>query len=120
MLITHAFDSGVGWATADSDGFGACASSPQRGIGVSAHGSSYSHSSRRGRRRKRLRESLLRAFSRTRALGLNAIVAQMGFLENLVKVFPSLATRPLYLTGESYAGTYIVSPGLQTDVGIGC
>lgn len=38
------------------------------------------------------------------------IVSQMGFLENLVKVFPSLATRPLYLTGESYAGTYIVSP----------
>ncbi|KAI0730653.1 alpha/beta-hydrolase [Earliella scabrosa] len=31
----------------------------------------------------------------------------MGFLENLVKVFPSLAQRPLYLTGESYAGTYI-------------
>ncbi|KAI0076167.1 alpha/beta-hydrolase [Panus rudis PR-1116 ss-1] len=31
----------------------------------------------------------------------------MGFLTNLVKVFPSLATRPLYLTGESYAGTYI-------------
>ena len=31
-----------------------------------------------------------------------AIAAQMGFLENLVKVFPSLATRPLYLTGESY------------------
>ncbi|GBE89633.1 alpha/beta-hydrolase [Sparassis crispa] len=31
----------------------------------------------------------------------------VGFLENLVKVFPSLATRPLYLTGESYAGTYI-------------
>ncbi|KAH9951151.1 alpha/beta-hydrolase [Amylocystis lapponica] len=31
----------------------------------------------------------------------------MGFLENLVKVFPSLKTRPLYLTGESYAGTYI-------------
>ena len=33
---------------------------------------------------------------------------QFGFLSNLVKVFPSLATRPLYLTGESYAGTYIV------------
>ncbi|PSR72472.1 hypothetical protein PHLCEN_2v11686 [Hermanssonia centrifuga] len=31
----------------------------------------------------------------------------MGFLGNLVKVFPSLKTRPLYLTGESYAGTYI-------------
>ncbi|PCH36382.1 alpha/beta-hydrolase [Wolfiporia cocos MD-104 SS10] len=31
----------------------------------------------------------------------------MGFLENLVKVFPSLKTRPLYLTGESYAGMYI-------------
>ncbi|KAI0822442.1 alpha/beta-hydrolase [Trametes gibbosa] len=31
----------------------------------------------------------------------------LGFLTNLVKVFPSLATRPLYLTGESYAGTYI-------------
>ncbi|EIW79100.1 alpha beta-hydrolase [Coniophora puteana RWD-64-598 SS2] len=30
-----------------------------------------------------------------------------GFLENLVKVFPSLATRPLHLTGESYAGVYI-------------
>ncbi|KAH9929043.1 alpha/beta-hydrolase, partial [Epithele typhae] len=37
---------------------------------------------------------------------------QMGedfiqFLSNLVAVFPSLSTRPLYLTGESYAGTYI-------------
>ncbi|KAI9568045.1 alpha beta-hydrolase [Boletus coccyginus] len=31
----------------------------------------------------------------------------MGFLENFVKVFPNLATRPLYLAGESYAGTYI-------------
>ncbi|KAI0344358.1 alpha/beta-hydrolase [Trametopsis cervina] len=30
-----------------------------------------------------------------------------GFLANLVKVFPSLKTRPFYLTGESYAGTYI-------------
>ena len=34
---------------------------------------------------------------------------QFGFLGNLVKVFPSLATRPLYLVGESYAGVYIVS-----------
>ena len=33
---------------------------------------------------------------------------QMGFLCNLVKVFPSLAKRPLHLTGESYAGQYIV------------
>lgn len=32
----------------------------------------------------------------------------MNFLANLVKVFPSLKTRPLHLTGESYAGTYIV------------
>ncbi|KAJ7279885.1 Alpha/Beta hydrolase protein [Mycena rebaudengoi] len=31
----------------------------------------------------------------------------VGFLSNLVKVFPSLATRPLFLTGESYAGVYI-------------
>ncbi|CDO76988.1 hypothetical protein BN946_scf184298.g15 [Trametes cinnabarina] len=31
----------------------------------------------------------------------------LGFLSNIVKVFPSLATRPLFLTGESYAGTYI-------------
>lgn len=31
----------------------------------------------------------------------------MGFLDNLVKVFPSLRTRPLHLMGESYAGTYI-------------
>ncbi|KAI0767256.1 alpha/beta-hydrolase [Fomes fomentarius] len=31
----------------------------------------------------------------------------LGFLRNLVSVFPSLSTRPLYLTGESYAGTYI-------------
>ncbi|EMD39305.1 hypothetical protein CERSUDRAFT_82042 [Gelatoporia subvermispora B] len=31
----------------------------------------------------------------------------MGFLENLVKIFPSLKTRPLHITGESYAGTYI-------------
>ena len=32
----------------------------------------------------------------------------MNFLANLVKVFPNLKTRPLHLTGESYAGTYIV------------
>ncbi|KZP13602.1 alpha/beta-hydrolase, partial [Athelia psychrophila] len=31
----------------------------------------------------------------------------VGFLSNLVKVFPNLAMRPLYLTGESYAGRYI-------------
>ncbi|KAI0695227.1 alpha/beta-hydrolase [Cytidiella melzeri] len=31
----------------------------------------------------------------------------LNFLRNLVKIFPSLATRPLLLTGESYAGTYI-------------
>ncbi len=37
----------------------------------------------------------------------------MGFLSNLVKVFPSLKTRPLYVTGESYAGTYIVRYNIQ-------
>ena len=37
------------------------------------------------------------------------IHSQMGFLENFVKVFPNLATRPLHITGESYAGMYIVS-----------
>ncbi|KAJ3509235.1 hypothetical protein NMY22_g16359 [Coprinellus aureogranulatus] len=31
----------------------------------------------------------------------------MEFLRNLVKVFPGLASRPLHITGESYAGTYI-------------
>lgn len=40
--------------------------------------------------------------------GTYALSVQLGFLRNLVKVFPSLATRPLFLTGESYAGTYIV------------
>jgi carboxypeptidase D len=33
----------------------------------------------------------------------------LQFLSNLVKIFPSLSKRPLYLTGESYAGVYIVS-----------
>ncbi|EIM91454.1 alpha/beta-hydrolase [Stereum hirsutum FP-91666 SS1] len=31
----------------------------------------------------------------------------VGFLSNLVKIFPSLATRPLILAGEDYAGVYI-------------
>jgi carboxypeptidase D len=35
---------------------------------------------------------------------------KMGFLANLVKVFPSLATRPLHLTGESYAGVSVDFP----------
>ncbi|KAI0718592.1 alpha/beta-hydrolase [Cerioporus squamosus] len=51
-------------------------------------------------------------FSTADAMGYIADEDQMGedfigFLKNLVSVFPSLATRPLYLTGESYAGTYI-------------
>lgn len=41
-------------------------------------------------------------------MALNMFFSQFGFLENLVKVFPSLGKRPLHLTGESYAGTYIV------------
>ncbi|KAJ6629342.1 alpha/beta-hydrolase [Mycena sp. CBHHK59/15] len=31
----------------------------------------------------------------------------LGFLTNIVKIFPSLATRPLYLSGESCAGNWI-------------
>ncbi|KAG8824603.1 hypothetical protein FRC17_009066 [Serendipita sp. 399] len=31
----------------------------------------------------------------------------VNFLKNLALIFPSLKHRPLYLTGESYAGTYI-------------
>ena len=32
----------------------------------------------------------------------------MGFLGNFVKVFPDLATRPLYIIDVSYAGMFIV------------
>lgn len=38
---------------------------------------------------------------------------KLNFLHNLVKIFPSMASRPLLLTGESYAGTYIVSSLVQ-------
>jgi len=31
----------------------------------------------------------------------------MGFLSNLVQIFPSLASRPLYLAGEDYSAIYI-------------
>lgn len=44
-----------------------------------------------------------------RLLQFILIPVQAGFLTNLVSVFPSLATRPLYLMGESYGGTFIVS-----------
>ncbi|KZV83424.1 alpha/beta-hydrolase [Exidia glandulosa HHB12029] len=51
-------------------------------------------------------------FSTADEMGYVADMDQMGedfvgFLSNLAKVFPSLATRPFYLTGESYAGMYI-------------
>ncbi|KAI0266542.1 alpha/beta-hydrolase [Gloeopeniophorella convolvens] len=41
----------------------------------------------------------------------------IGFLSNLVKIFPSLATRPLYLAGEDYASIYIsyISKALMTS-----
>ena len=61
-------------------------------------------SGRRERSRNRFRE-----FANSYNDVLSKHAAQIGFLENLVKVFPSLATRPFYLTGESYAGRYIVS-----------
>ncbi len=44
---------------------------------------------------------------------LIVISPKLNFLHNLVKIFPSLASRPLLLTGESYAGTYIVSSLVQ-------
>ena len=65
----------------------------------------FDSSCQRGSSGQRLRKWLLLFQSLFSAL----IVVQLGFLENLVKVFPSLATRPFYLTGESYAGRYIVS-----------
>ena len=34
--------------------------------------------------------------------------AQLGFLANLVKVFPGLKTRPLHLASESYGGKFVV------------
>ena len=64
----------------------------------------FDSSCQRGSSGQRLRKWLLLFQSLSSAL----IVVQLGFLENLVKVFPSLATRPFYLTGESYAGRYIV------------
>lgn len=39
----------------------------------------------------------------------NKLQLQVQFLTNLVKVFPNLATRPLILAGESYAGRWVVS-----------
>ncbi|KAJ6574370.1 Alpha/Beta hydrolase protein [Mycena capillaripes] len=51
-------------------------------------------------------------YSTSDATGYVSDEDQMGrdfveFLSNIVKIFPSLAKRPLYLAGESYAGTYI-------------
>ncbi|KAF7798025.1 hypothetical protein EIP86_009237 [Pleurotus ostreatoroseus] len=71
---------GTGWATADADGF--VSDEDQMG-------------------RDFVRRILL--FIRRRSLNCS----KFGFLDNLVKVFPSLRTRPMYLTGESYSGRYI-------------
>ena len=51
-------------------------------------------------------------------IGCPLTFAQFRFLANLVKVFPSLRTRPLYLVGKSYAGTYIASLDQITGSGI--
>ncbi|KAJ7769346.1 alpha/beta-hydrolase [Mycena metata] len=40
-------------------------------------------------------------------MGRDFMPAKVEFLSNIVKIFPSLAKRPLHLAGESYAGTYI-------------
>ena len=54
--------------------------------------------------------SYLTAMDLGRSLSkLTLQLPQLNFLGNLVKIFPNLATRPLLLTGESYAGTYIVT-----------
>ncbi|KAI0831822.1 Alpha/Beta hydrolase protein [Trametes gibbosa] len=74
---------GTGWSTTDSDGYGLS----QRLIQVA----------------RWLTPRRDEADSADR----DGFRVQMGFLENLVKVFPSLKKRPLYLTGESYAGMYI-------------
>ena len=41
---------------------------------------------------------------------LTSTVIQLGFLGNLVKVFPGLKTRPLHLVSESFGGRFVVRP----------
>ena len=54
-------------------------------------------------------EDFVRCFYSGSKILMLTTYLQMNFLANLVKIFPNLKTRPLHLTGESYAGTYIVS-----------
>ncbi|KAJ7787876.1 Alpha/Beta hydrolase protein [Mycena olivaceomarginata] len=39
-------------------------------------------------------------------MGRDFMAPEVEFLSNIVKIFPRLAKRPLYLAGESYVGTY--------------
>ncbi|KAJ6594459.1 Alpha/Beta hydrolase protein [Mycena capillaripes] len=44
--------------------------------------------------------------SAVRNLSIRSRINKMGFLSNLVKIFPTLAHRPLYSAGESYTGDF--------------
>lgn len=90
----------MGYATSDATGYGAQFSFRNESNLCSPRPKYFSQ--RRGSNGGRL--CALDIFRET----IRANALKLGFLSNLVKIFPSLATRPLYLMGESYAGTYIV------------
>lgn len=99
VSLFHMFHSGVGYATADSNGYGKSTSQIAALI--------YTYIALDSRQRRRSWCGLCKIVNHLYRSS-SFIHPQVGFLSNLVKVFPSLATRPLYLTGESYAGRYIV------------